>query len=169
MDFWLAKKQHFAHELYETRIASLQRFVAMTVMFHQMGARVEAFFPTISCGLWGYRTDRTHSGLRIATTASPISGSDVQHRIRRLLLAKKVKSAVATIESFCHEHVLNNRPAAGSDMIRQDRQLRQRSSKAIGVTTSTSSTDSIGPNETWKDEDDIVNTTSIAGVSEKLE
>ena len=176
MDFWLAKKQHFAHELYETRIASLQRFVAMTVMFHQMGARVEAFFPTISCGLWGYRTDRTHSGLRIATTASPISGSDVQHRIRRLLLAKKVKSAVATIESFCHEHVLDNRQAAGSDMTRQDRlrqrhewQLRQRSSKAIGVTTSTSSTDSIGPNKMWTDKDDIVNTTSIAGVSEKLE
>ncbi len=31
------KSQHFSQELYESRIASLQRFVAMTVMFHQVG------------------------------------------------------------------------------------------------------------------------------------
>ena len=42
-------------QLYESRIASMQRFVAMTVMFHQMGDRVQSFFPKISFGLLGYR------------------------------------------------------------------------------------------------------------------
>lgn len=57
----MSKSQHFAMELYETRIASMQRFVAMCVMFHQMGYRVQTFFPKISFGYWGYRMDRTHS------------------------------------------------------------------------------------------------------------
>jgi hypothetical protein len=77
LDFMLAQSQHFAQELYETRIASLQRFVAMTVMFHQMGKCVQEFFPKIPFGLWGYRMDCTHSIMRIATTASSISGADV--------------------------------------------------------------------------------------------
>ena len=33
----MSQSQHFSMELYESRVASLQRFVAMTVMFHQMG------------------------------------------------------------------------------------------------------------------------------------
>lgn len=57
----MSKSQHFSMELYESRIASMQRFVAMTVMFHQMGKRVQTFFPKISFGYWGYRMDRTHS------------------------------------------------------------------------------------------------------------
>ena len=72
MDFELAKKQHFVQELYETRIASMQRFVWMCVFFHHIAKRVERFFATISFGLWSYRIDRTHSIVRIATTASPI-------------------------------------------------------------------------------------------------
>ena len=57
----MSQSQHFSMELYETRIASMQRFVAMCVMFHQMGRRVQTFFPKISFGYWGYRMDRTHS------------------------------------------------------------------------------------------------------------
>jgi hypothetical protein len=34
--FAMSKSQHFSMELYESRIASMQRFVAMTVMFHQV-------------------------------------------------------------------------------------------------------------------------------------
>ena len=34
--FALSASQHFSMELYESRIASMQRFVAMTVMFHQV-------------------------------------------------------------------------------------------------------------------------------------
>ena len=83
--------------LYESRIASLQRFVSMTVMFHQMGSRVEKFFEHISFGLLGYRMDRTHSIMRIATTASPVSGADVRQRMRMLQLLKKVRNSIEVI------------------------------------------------------------------------
>ena len=72
MDFVLAESQHLVQELYEARIASMQRFVAMCVLFYHISRRVERFFSKISCGYWSYRMDRTHSILRVATTASPI-------------------------------------------------------------------------------------------------
>jgi hypothetical protein len=99
VDFMLARSQHFSQELYETRIASLQRFVAMTVIFHQMGKRVQEFFAKISFGLLGYRMDRTHSIMRIATTASPISGSDVRQRTRHLQLLTKVTHSINVIST----------------------------------------------------------------------
>ncbi|KAI2497269.1 protein side chain deglutamylation [Fragilaria crotonensis] len=99
VDLVLLRSQHFSHELYETRIASLQRFVAMTVMFHQMGKRVQDFFANMSLGLLGYRMDRTHSIMRIATTASPISGSDVRQRMDHLRLLKKVNNSINVIST----------------------------------------------------------------------
>jgi hypothetical protein len=92
--FIMSQSQHLVMELYESRIASMQRFVAMTVMFHQMGSRVQNFFPNISFGLLGYRMDRTHSIMRIATTASPVSGADVRDRMVELLLRHKIQKAV---------------------------------------------------------------------------
>ena len=62
-------------------------------MFHQMGSRVQRFFPKISFGLLGYRMDRTHSIMRIATTASPVSGADVRERMEELRLVLKVERA----------------------------------------------------------------------------
>ena len=99
MDFLLAKTQRFSQELYETRIASLQRFVAMTVMFHQMAFRVENFFSKISFGLIGYRMDRTQSIMRIASTASPVSGADVRHRMKHIRLAHKVRQSINVISA----------------------------------------------------------------------
>ncbi|CAJ1922340.1 unnamed protein product [Cylindrotheca closterium] len=99
VDFVLARSQHLCQELYESRVASLQRFVSMTVMFHHMGRRVENFFSNISFGLLGYRIDRTHSIMRIATTASPVSGSDVRHRMEHMRLVKKVKRSLDVISS----------------------------------------------------------------------
>ena len=92
--FLMSQSQHLVMELYESRVASVQRFVAMTVMFHQMGARVQQFFPKISFGMWGYRMDRTHSIMRIATTASPVSGADVRDRMVELHLRFKIQKAV---------------------------------------------------------------------------
>ncbi|KAL7533724.1 hypothetical protein ACHAXR_005402 [Thalassiosira sp. AJA248-18] len=92
--FIMSHSQHLSMELYESRIASMQRFVAMTVMFHQMGMRVESFFPRISFGWLGYRMDRTHSIMRIATTASPVSGADVRDRMVELHLRFKIEKAV---------------------------------------------------------------------------
>ena len=92
--FLMSQSQHLVMELYESRIASMQRFVAMTVMFHQMGSRVQNFFPNISFGYLGYRMDRTHSIMRIATTASPVSGADVRDRMVELHLRHKIQKAV---------------------------------------------------------------------------
>jgi len=93
----MSQSQHFSMELYESRIASLQRFVSMTVMFHQMGHRVQSFFPKISFGLLGYRMDRTHSIMRIATTASPVSGADVRQRMEELRLQIKIERSISSI------------------------------------------------------------------------
>jgi ASC-1-like (ASCH) protein len=92
--FLMSQSQHLVMELYESRIASMQRFVAMTVLFHQMGSRVQNFFRNISFGYLGYRMDRTHSIMRIATTASPVSGADVRDRMVELLLRHKIQKAV---------------------------------------------------------------------------
>mmetsp|Transcript_19463 Transcript_19463/g.42309 ORF Transcript_19463/g.42309 Transcript_19463/m.42309 type:complete len:1662 (-) Transcript_19463:341-5326(-) len=95
--FTMAQSQRLSMELYESRMASMQRFVAMTVMFHQMGMRVESFFPKISFGLLGYRMDRTHSIMRIATTASPVSGADVREQMEELRLMLKIERSVQLI------------------------------------------------------------------------
>jgi len=94
----MSQSQHFAMVLYESRIASLQRFVSMTVMFHQIGARVQQFFARISFGLLAYRMDRTHSIMRIATTASPVSGADVRERMEELRLILKIERSVQLIQ-----------------------------------------------------------------------
>ena len=91
------KSQNFSQELYESRIASMQRFVAMTVLFHQMGARVQNFFVNISLGLLGYRMDRSHSIMRIATTASPISGAEIRDTANIISSMKKIRLSINVI------------------------------------------------------------------------
>ncbi len=91
------RNQHLSQELYESRIASMQRFVAMTILFHQMGSRVSNFFKNVSFGLLGYRMDRSHSIMRIATTASPISGAEVRERAQALSYERKLNDAVDVI------------------------------------------------------------------------
>ncbi|KAL7566062.1 hypothetical protein ACA910_009849 [Epithemia clementina (nom. ined.)] len=115
LDFSLSRGQHQAMELYESRIGSLQRFVSMVVMFHQMGRRVEHFFEKISCGLLAYRMDRTHSIMRIATTASPVSGADIRQQIYQLRLLKRVKHSVHVISMawFRYKEAKNIRKLAG--------------------------------------------------------
>lgn len=93
-------------ELYEGRIASLQRFVAMTVMFHEMGKRVENFFSKYTFGRLGYRYDRTHSIMRIATTASPVSGADVRERTHLLRLSTKIKRSLEVVSFAWHRYRL---------------------------------------------------------------
>ena len=98
--FSLVESQGFSMQLYETRIASLQRFVAMTVMFHELGKRVQDFWPAWTMGYLGYRIDRTHSIMRIATTASPVSGAEVRDRINYLSLRTELEKALAVINGM---------------------------------------------------------------------
>jgi hypothetical protein len=44
--------------------------------------------------------DRTHSIMRIATTASPVSGADVRDRMVEIRLRSKINKSVALITSF---------------------------------------------------------------------
>ena len=94
----LMESQELSMKLYESRIASLQRFVSMTVMFHQMGDRVQQFWPAVSLGYLGYRMDRTHSIMRIATTASPVSGAEVRDRRNFIALTTAFNNAVVAIQ-----------------------------------------------------------------------
>ena len=103
------RAQDFSQELYESRIASLQRYVTMTVMFHQMGKRVQSFFPRMSCGLLGYRIDRTHSVMRIATTASPISGAEVRERMHTMQTVKKINHSINVISNAWLKHKENQK------------------------------------------------------------
>lgn len=89
--------QHLSMELYESRFASLQRFVGMCVMFHHTGKTVQDFFPRFSFGLMRYNMERTHSIMRIATTASPVSGDAVRAQMERLRLRSRFLKAGHTI------------------------------------------------------------------------
>ena len=60
-------------ELYEGRFASLERCVAMHVLFHAMARRVRA-----TCWpLPAWDMSRSQSILRVASTAAPVSGAEV--------------------------------------------------------------------------------------------
>eukprot|EP00854_Cymbomonas_tetramitiformis_P009250 gene9250-10957_t len=89
----LMQRQSTIQHLYESRMASLQRLVAFMVMFHEMGQRVQDFWPRVSFGMLGYKMDRTHSIMRIATTASPIPASDVRGRMKEIVEAASLRKA----------------------------------------------------------------------------
>ena len=130
--FTLVESQDFSMKLYETRVASLQRFVAMTVMFHQMGHRARRFWRLVSFGYLGYRMDRTHSIMRIATTASPVSGAEVRDRRNFIALTTAFNNAVNAIGRAHREF------SAGVKLERK-RSLRRQGS--LPSTRSTDSTD----------------------------
>jgi hypothetical protein len=92
--------QTLAMRLYEGRIASLQRAVSMFVMFHQLGKNVQDFWPRWSLGYLGYDMSRTHSIMRIATTASPVNGAEVRSRSMELGKLIKVQEAVPIIATL---------------------------------------------------------------------
>jgi hypothetical protein len=83
--------------IHQGRIASLQRACAMFVMFHELGKRVQDFWPAWTGGYLGYDMSRTHSIMRIATTASPVSGAEVRDRTLELAQKTKMKGALAII------------------------------------------------------------------------
>jgi hypothetical protein len=96
----LMERQALVQGLYEGRCASLERFVSFLVLFHAMGKAVQDFWPAASCGLLGYDMSRSHSIMRIATTASPVSGSEVRHKMLELADETRRKWAVRTLQIF---------------------------------------------------------------------
>ena len=85
--------QQLSMKLYESRVGSLARLVAFMVVSHEMGRTVQGFWTRVSGGVLGYDMSRTHSIMRIATTASPVSGAAVRSRILHLAHeAQRVKA-----------------------------------------------------------------------------
>ena len=73
-----------AQALYESRFGSMKRLGAFFVVFHAMGARVARWWDAWSCGVLKYDMSRTQSIMRVATTASPVSGSEVRDKMLEL-------------------------------------------------------------------------------------
>ena len=86
--------------LHEGRFASLERFVGFLILFHRLGKRVQDWWPGASCGLLGYDMSRSHSIMRIATTASPVSGSEVRIKMLELAEETRRKWAIRTLQLF---------------------------------------------------------------------
>jgi len=120
------EKQSQLQEIYEGRIASMQRLIAFLVMFHAMAKRVQDFWPRVSFGLLGYDMSRSQSIMRIATTASPVSGSDVRHKMKEL--------AVVTAKQFC-AHILTNSWVARNARVLHISPLITRSKSASELAT----------------------------------
>jgi len=72
----IVDRQVVVQQLYECRIASLERYIAFCVMFHAMAE--------VSSKPWlceGWNVTRSQSNLRVATTASPIMASEESHGV----------------------------------------------------------------------------------------
>ena len=94
----MCDRQRTLQQLYETRFASQQRLVAFFVLFHAMAKRVQDFWPAVSFGLLGYDMSRSQSMLRVATTASPVSGAELRSQMVQLELDEMVAWAARIIQ-----------------------------------------------------------------------
>ena len=72
---------------------SMQRFVSFCVLFHFMAKKVQDFWPAVSLGLLRYDMSRSHSIMRVASTASPVSGADLRTKILETNELKKAHGA----------------------------------------------------------------------------
>ena len=88
----LLARQRTLELLYESRFASLQRFIGFTVALHAMGKAVQDFWPRVSLGLLKYDMSRSQSMMRIASTASPVSGMEVRERAQQLRCIREWES-----------------------------------------------------------------------------
>ena len=92
------RRQQLVQQLHESRFDSLQRLVGFFVLFHAMGRAVQRFWPAASLGLLGYDMSRSQSIMRVATTASPVSGTEVRDRALDLLLETRRAAAAAALQ-----------------------------------------------------------------------
>ncbi|CAE7877802.1 unnamed protein product [Symbiodinium necroappetens] len=96
----ILQSQFLSMQLYESRIATLQRAVSFFVMFHEMAGTIAEFWPLVSLGFLRYHMHRTQSIMRIATTASPISGADVRQQMLELRSAKEFNHLVGNVNKM---------------------------------------------------------------------
>ncbi|KAJ1454221.1 hypothetical protein M885DRAFT_522003 [Pelagophyceae sp. CCMP2097] len=105
----LVESQTMSMRLYESRIASLERAVAFYVLFHSMSSTVANWWKFCTLGVFQYRIDRTHSIMRIATTASPVSGADVRERMREIEIHKSWHDVFDLLTKFKNDVIAQQR------------------------------------------------------------
>ena len=94
----LMRRQQLVQVLSETRFDAMQRLVAFFVMFHAMGKAVQDWWLSASCGLLGYDMSRSQSIMRVATTASPVSGMEVRERMLAIQYETRRTQAASSLQ-----------------------------------------------------------------------
>jgi len=94
----LIRRQRLLQLLTESRFDSMQRRVSFGVMVHAMGKMVQAFWPIASFGLLGYDMSRSQSSMRVATTASPVSGTEVRDITMDIAVQTRHARAASTVQ-----------------------------------------------------------------------
>ncbi|KAG2426569.1 hypothetical protein HXX76_012887 [Chlamydomonas incerta] len=72
-------QQTVMEQLIESRYLSLERLIAFMVMFHAMARRTADWWPLT------YDIARSQSGLRVATTAAPVTASELEQSLAEIL------------------------------------------------------------------------------------
>jgi len=95
----LLAKQALVQSLYEGRCASLERFIAFAVLFHHMARKVQDFWRMpLWLGQLRYDMSRTQSIMRVATTASPVSGMEVRDKTLELMETTMHTRAISMLQ-----------------------------------------------------------------------
>eukprot|EP00963_Diacronema_lutheri_P013531 scaffold2639_cov361-Pavlova_lutheri.AAC.3 len=105
----LVESQTMSMLLYETRFAALQRLVAFFVVFYELGYTVQQFWKYVSFGFLTYDMSSTHSVMRVATTASPVSAADIREQLLELEKEKEEKVAKRVIREAVFKYLSNRR------------------------------------------------------------
>ncbi len=109
----LMQQQILLQTLTETRFDAMQRLLAFLVMFYSMGKSVADFWKDSTFGIFQYDMSRTQSIMRVATTASPVSGMEVRDRMlavraetRRIRAASRIQR---TFRAIRLQHIIRRR------------------------------------------------------------
>ena len=94
----LMRRQSMVQVLSETRFDALQRYCSFLVLFHAMGKDVADWWTMASFGLLGYDMSRSQSIMRVATTASPVSGMEVRERMVMIQEATRRSQAASSVQ-----------------------------------------------------------------------
>jgi len=125
----LMAQQATVQALYEGRFASLERFVGFLVLFHRMAKAVQDFWPAVSCRLLGYDMSRTQSIMRIATTASPVSGAEVRFKMLELEEETRQLTAVRLMQAKFRNamrHLKTSRTQSEIDQLKMQLELAKK-------------------------------------------
>ena len=139
------QRQRMLQELYESRIASMQRLVSFFVLFHQMGKSVQDFWPSVSFGLLGYDMSRTQSIMRIATTASPVSGMEVRLRVLQLQREQEFAHGARTLQkAFRFQRAINADDDALMEMMMKGQITQGRLAEVMVIKAQRAGVESVG-------------------------